>query len=164
MKVKEPYSTVMYIVLGIILAFAINNGLALALSTDLPIVAVESGSMRPTFDKGDILLLQGQDSYAIRDIIVFSPTPGATPVVHRIITINPDGTYQTKGDANSNQLPFEKSIRQDQIHGKVILILPYLGWVKVGITQYVIPNIIIIAIIAILIYIITIGVNKLWRG
>ena len=145
MKLKEPYSTLLYIVLGIVLAFGINNGLALALSTDLPIVAVESNSMVPTFRQGDILVRQGQPYYAVGDIIVFSHGTGETPVVHRIVQLNPDGTYQTKGDANASQLPFERSIRPENVHGKVTLIIPYLGWIKIGMTEYILPNLMIIA-------------------
>lgn len=157
MKIKEPYSTVLYIVVGVVLAFGINNGLAVALDTDLPIVAVESNSMVPTFSQGDILILQGEPEYDIEDIIVFAPTPDVTPVVHRIVAINKDGTYQTKGDANSNQLPFEKSIGQDTVHGKVILIVPYLGWIKIGISQYVVPNVLWIAILIIFLYVVSMG-------
>ena len=164
MKLKEPYSTVLYIVLGIVLAFAINNGLALALSTDLPIVAVESNSMIPTFSQGDILLLQGRLQYRAGDIIVFSPSPGSTPVVHRVVAINPDGTYQTKGDANSNQLPFERSIGLQQVHGAVILILPLLGWIKIGISEFILPNIIWLAGAVIFVYIIIISAQKIWRS
>lgn len=162
MKLKEPYSTGLYVVVGILLAFGINHGLALGLATDLPIVAVESNSMKPAFLKGDILILQGQESYDLKDIIVFSPEPGKTPVVHRVVAINTDGSYQTKGDANSNQLPFEKHITEDQIHGKVIFITPYLGWIKIGITEFILPNIIWLAGLVIFLYILAIGISKLW--
>ena len=160
MKLKEPYSTLAYIVLGVALAFGINTGLGLLLQTNLPIVAVESNSMVPTFAKGDILILQGSSSYDLRDIIVFTPLSGGTPIVHRIIKINDDNTYQTQGDANRNQLPFEKSITLEQIHGETILTLPYLGWVKIAITDYVLPNILIVAGVAILLYLFTKGPTK----
>lgn len=143
MKTLRSFSTtVFYIFLGIFLAFGINQGLAFALSTEMPVVAVESNSMIPTFQRGDILVLQGvpPKDLKIGDIIVFSPPGHETPIVHRIIKINPDGTFQTKGDANTRQLEFEKRIESGQIHGKEILIIPYLGLVKIGITDYVIPN------------------------
>jgi len=149
--------TVLYVILGIILAFGVNAGLGMALGTDMPIVAVESNSMIPTFYKGDILILQGIDAPKEADIIVFSVSGRTTPIVHRVIELNPDGTFQTKGDNNNGQLPFEKSIKQGQIHGKVISIVPYIGWVKIGLTEllfnYLIPNfvwviIIIVALIA----------------
>lgn len=159
-KTKEKDSwkgTLMYIIVGIALAFFINQGLALGLSTDMPVVAVESNSMIPTFYKGDILVLQGvgnPDEYInflkIGDIIVFSPSGHEVPVVHRIIKINPDGTFQTLGDANNGQqLPFEKRIEPEQIHGKMIFKLPYLGWIKIGMTQLIMPNIAFVILIII---------------
>ena len=30
------------------------------------------------------------------------------------------------------------------IHGKVVVIVPYLGWVKIGMMQYVLPNMIFV--------------------
>lgn len=143
MELKDLNSSVVYVVLGILFAFGTNQGLAFALSTDMPIVAVESDSMVPTFHRGDILILQGipEEQLIIGDIIVFSPPSQPTPIVHRIIEINPDGTFQTKGDANSGQLPFEKEIAGNQIHGKEILIVPYLGWIKIGMMEFLLPNI-----------------------
>ncbi|RLI97963.1 MAG: signal peptidase I [Candidatus Aenigmatarchaeota archaeon] len=158
MKLPGPMdSTAGYIILGIVLAFAINQGIGLLLSTDMPIVAVESNSMVPTFYRGDILLLHGlpAEDIAVGDIIVFSPVIGRSdmvPIVHRVIEKNPDGTFQTRGDANPGQLDFEKHIYHSQIHGKVFLILPYLGWVKIGITEYILPNIIPIALVILLAY------------
>ncbi len=151
---KDEYSTLVYIISGIILAFGLNQGLAVALSTELPIVAVESNSMVPTFQKGDILILQGipQEQLQVDDIIVFSPPNQDTPIVHRIIKINADGTFQTKGDANNGQLPYEKQIHYSQIKGKEILIIPYLGWIKIGLNEYILPNIIVIIILLALMY------------
>ena len=71
-----------------------------------------------------------------------------TPIVHRIIEINSDGTFQTKGDANNGQLSFEKSIHPEQIHGKEIAIVPYLGWVKIAMNEYIMPNLLWIAAFA----------------
>ncbi len=153
---KETYSTILYILLGILLAVGINQALALGLSTDLPIVAVESNSMIPTFRRGDILILQGfpAEQLKVGDIIVFSPPNQEIPVVHRIVEINPDGTFQTKGDANNGQLPFEKAIQPSQIKGKEILIIPYLGWVKIGLNEFILPNIIFILIVLLAAYVV----------
>ncbi len=135
-------SSLFYIVVGVILALGINQGLAFALSTDMPIVAVESNSMVPEFYKGDMLVLQGapQEQLSVGDVIVFDPPSGGTPVVHRIVEINSDGTFQTKGDANNGQLYYEKSIEYSQVHGRVIVVIPYIGWIKIGMMQYVLPN------------------------
>lgn len=152
-KLKSVNTTVLYVILGVVLAFVANQGFAFALSTDMPVVAVESNSMIPTFQKGDILVLQGilPKELQVGDIIVFSSPGQEVPIVHRIIEINPDGTFQTKGDANAKQLSFEKRIESSQIHGKEILIIPYLGWIKIGITEYVIPNIIWVILGALLV-------------
>lgn len=141
-RLNGPVSSVLYIIFGIVIAVVVNQGMSLALMTDMPIVAVESNSMIPTFQKGDILILQGASTQdiLIGDIIVFSPTEYNVPIVHRVIAKNPDGTLQTKGDANSMQLPFEKSIAPEQIHGRGVLIVPHLGWIKIGMTEYLLPN------------------------
>ena len=150
MKLKtnfgETTETLIYIFLGIFLAFGINLVLGQALSTGMPVVAVESNSMIPTFYQGDILIIQGvrnPEDYSnflkVDDIIVFSVEGRDIPIVHRITEINPDGSFQTQGDACSGQHSFEKRIEPSQIHGKVIMIIPYLGWVKIGATQYLLP-------------------------
>ncbi|MFH1978676.1 MAG: signal peptidase I [Candidatus Aenigmatarchaeota archaeon] len=142
MDLKETNKSILYVILGVVLAVGINQGLALGLSTDIPVVAVESNSMIPTFQRGDILVLHGvtPEELIIGDIIVFSPDTQEIPVVHRIVEVNDDGTFQTQGDANSRQLPFETRIRPDQIHGKVMVIVPYMGWVKISLTEYALPN------------------------
>ena len=142
----EKTETLFYIFLGVFLAFGINIVLGQALSTDMPVVAVESNSMVPTFYQGDILIIQGvrdpndyADLLQIDDIIVFSVEDRDVPIVHRIKQINPDGSFQTQGDACTGQHPFEKHIAPETIHGKVVMIIPYLGWVKIGVTQYILP-------------------------
>jgi signal peptidase len=149
--------TVIYMVIGVVMAWVINQGLAYALTTDMPVVAVESNSMVPVFHKGDILVLTGSGpgGYEVGDVIVYSVPGRGVPVVHRIVRINPDGSFQTKGDANAGQLEFEYYIAPENVHGKVLVIVPYLGWVKIGIMQYVLPNIayvILAAVVAALIY------------
>jgi signal peptidase len=142
----DSKETVLYMVIGVLLAWGINQGMAVALTTDMPVVAVESNSMVPVFYKGDILVLKGlaPSEFKVGDVIVYSVERRQVPVVHRIVKINPDGSFQTKGDANSGQLDFEYYITPENVHGKVFVIVPYLGWVKIGMMQYVLPNIIIV--------------------
>jgi len=141
-KGDSALSTFGYIVFGIIIAYAINLGLSFALGTSMPVVAVESNSMVPTFSRGDILFLQGTPPADLKvgDIIVYSLEGQSVPIVHRIIAVNPDGSFQTKGDANAGQLAFEKHVESSQIQGMVIGIIPYAGWIKIAVTNYVIPN------------------------
>lgn len=166
MKIKfgETTETLLYVFLGIFLAFAINLVLGQSLSTDMPVVAVESNSMIPTFYQGDILIIQGVrdpkdyiNFLEIDDIIVFSVEGRDVPIVHRIKEVNPDGSFQTKGDASSGQHQFEKHIDPEQIHGKVILIIPYLGWVKIGFTEYILPFILRNILLVVTIILVIIG-------
>ena len=52
------------------------------------------------------------------------------PIVHRIIEKNRD-FVQTKGDNNANQLSFEEEVKPEQIHGKVALLVPRIGGLKI---------------------------------
>lgn len=161
--------TFIYMAIGVLLAFGINQGMAFALTTDMPVVAVESYSMVPVFYKGDILVLQGMgpNDYQVGDIIVYTVPGRSVPVVHRVMKINPDGSYQTKGDANTGPIDFkdsygniiysEQHIDEENVHGRVVLIVPYLGWVKIGVMEHLLPNIsyavIAVIIIAVVLFV-----------
>jgi len=162
-----PFGYFLYAIGGILIAFLLNQALAYALNTDLPVVAVVSSSMthdestervhyqwleenldynrsyidswpiRDGFLIGDLPIVAGSDEYKIGDVVVYSIPGQPVPIVHRIISINTDGTFRTKGDHNSNLLPFEYSVQKGQIHGKVIFIIPKLGYFKVALTKLV---------------------------
>lgn len=158
-------SSIFYIIIGVVLAFGVNHGMAFALSTDMPIVAVESNSMIPSFYKGDILILQGvpAEQLGVGDVIVFSPPNQEVPVVHRIIEINPDRTFQTRGDANPGQIWYEKSIKYSQIHGRQVMIIPLLGWIKIITMEFIFPNLIWMILGVVLIGLVYAG-NRFFRG
>jgi len=82
------------------------------------------------FKIGDMPIVQGSDSYKVGDVIVYEAGQSA-PIIHRIVKINEDGTYQTKGDHNAGQNPYEYSVKKEQIYGRVIFIIPKLGYFKV---------------------------------
>jgi len=85
------------------------------------------------FEKGDVIVIKGQtiSELEIGDTIIYSVINRRDPIIHRVVNINED-SVSTKGDANPGQIPFEMNIQENQIHGKAIFIIPYLGWVKVG--------------------------------
>lgn len=76
-----------------------------------------------------------QEKYKIGDVIVYSVNGVNAPIIHRIIKTNNDGTYQTKGDNNSGQLSYEFNVKPEQIKGKVIFIIPKIGYFKVVINR-----------------------------
>ncbi len=159
-KFKREHETLFYIVSGIIIAFVFSKFLAVVLATNYPVVAVVSESMQHDnpnvthyqwleknlgynksyidswpiakgFKRGDMPIVKGDGEYKIGDVIVYSLPSSPVPIIHRIVVVNADGTYQTKGDNNSGQNPYEFSVRKAQIHGKVIFIIPKLGYFKV---------------------------------
>lgn len=159
---KDVLENVGYVILGIVAAYLLNFGLGLVLGTDLPIVAVVSDSMthdstitvrhyeyleenfgytREEIDswpisggflRGDALVVVGVKTEDLKpgDVIVYSIEGQRTPVVHRIVKI--DGKkIITKGDRNPSTDPWEPS----RIHGKVVAVVPFLGWPKVLLTM-----------------------------
>ena len=93
------------------------------------------------FNTGSIIVLRGatQENIAIGDIIVFQDEAvcriygKCDPIIHRVVKISEkDGerVYQTKGDHNGDSDKLEKDIRQNQILGKAVMKIPYLGYVK----------------------------------
>ena len=184
---QGPIGYVVYAILGIFIAFLLNQTLAFALNTDLPVVAVVSGSMdhginengapcgkspenyTETFDnwwnicgdfyksvniskenfelfpnhdgfkKGDMPIVE-KSAYKVGDVVVYTVPTQQVPIIHRIVKINPDGSFVTKGDHNPNPIPFqggysEFSIKPQWVHGKVIFIIPKLGYFKVILTD-----------------------------
>ena len=89
------------------------------------------------FKLGDMPVVQGSGDYKEGDIVVYTAADCQTgktveraPIIHRIVKIE-NGVYHTKGDHNRNQNYYENCIKKEQIHGKVIFIVPKLGYVKV---------------------------------
>jgi len=83
------------------------------------------------FKIGDIFVLKKANEIKIGDVIVYNNKISNAPIIHRVVDIK-DGYYTTKGDHNAATFSFEEKIGKEQIYGKVLLKIPYLGWVKVG--------------------------------
>ena len=108
---------------------------------------VVSGSMEPSFYRGDIVATENVDTYGIQefnpytdvnvnDVVVYNAKWYSEPVIHRVIDIqqiNGSKYYIIKGDNNEVQDPYPVS--PDQIKSKVIkigdslLIIPKLGYI-----------------------------------
>lgn len=114
-------------------------GLRVALRTEYPLLAVASGSMRPTLLVGDLIVVQGVNADDIKaapkpegDIIVFrKPNNPRELIVHRAIDVkNESGVlyFTTWGDNNPG--PDSWSVPETNIVGKAIgPSLPLLGYV-----------------------------------
>jgi signal peptidase len=131
-------------------SFLVYFILQVSLNTESPIVVVISGSMEPNIHKGDLLFVAGIDAEDIKngtaedkngDIIVFDaqglwPNAPLEPIVHRVIDkyqVGDTWYFRTKGDANVIQ--DAAPIPESRIIGVVIGGIPYIGWVKIILTE-----------------------------
>jgi len=135
---KKIFKIIYYIIFSLIIAVA-----ALLIVSRFPITGnikfmmVQSGSMEPAIRTGSLVLVapapstnSGQADYKIGDIISFSPTgKNKLSVSHRIYDIknvNGENQYITKGDANKT--PDSGHILKNNITGKILISVPYLGY------------------------------------
>lgn len=90
---------------------------------------VLSASMEPTIMTGALGYINTKDCEDINtgDIVAFTMGDEIT-VLHRVVGVNQDGTYVTKGDNNDNE-DFA-SLHPSQIVGKVIGSIPKLGYIS----------------------------------
>jgi len=98
-------------------------------------------SLKNGFNKGDIMILVGEESKDINkgDVIVFEAN-SKHPVIHRVVNKwGEEGDYyfQTKGDNNPQSYPQlqETEISENKIIGKAVFKIPLLGWVKIIFTE-----------------------------
>lgn len=98
---------------------------------------ISGPSMVPTLRTGDVALVQmtAPETIRVGDIIRFRS--GEAAIVHRVVAIQPDGqggVFVTRGDANNADDP---PIPADALDGRVILVVPRLGWIGIGVRQVV---------------------------
>lgn len=145
---KNDYvKTALLLLIIIISVFAFWIGLKAALATDVPLAGVASGSMVPTLQVGDLIIVQGvpnasnikaapQNASEPGDIIVFyNPQKGFRDpndlIVHRAIDSDRrDGKwyFTTQGDANPS--PDDWKVPEDYIVGRVVFFrVPLVGFV-----------------------------------
>lgn len=88
--------------------------------------AVLSGSMEPAISTGGIVFVNTRaDTLGTGDVITYHL--GQMNVTHRVKEVLPDGRYETMGDAND--FPDAEYVSRDQILGKVLLSIPYMGYI-----------------------------------
>jgi len=88
---------------------------------------VYTGSMEPAIPVGGIVVIKPVDPETLKigDIICFTLTE-PTSITHRIINITDQG-FITKGDANN--APDQWIVKKENIIGKVILTIPFIGYI-----------------------------------
>jgi signal peptidase len=140
---------IIIVVIGIAIIWI---GLRIAFGTENPFYVVSSGSMIPNLNIFDVIVVQGNDAFnhlKVGDIIVFNRPNGHDKViVHRVAEIlnNDPLVIRTKGDANPGSIPgTDFPITKDDYIGKVVYVIPQIGYVTRILTPPI--NYIIIAVI-----------------
>ncbi|PIN78186.1 signal peptidase I [Candidatus Woesearchaeota archaeon CG10_big_fil_rev_8_21_14_0_10_34_12] len=104
---------------------------------NISLADMEDWSFKNGMDKGDIILVYGKKDLGVGDVIIFEADQ-KYPIIHRVVNktiVNGRVIYETKGDNNNDQLPFEKEVTQDEIIGSSLLRIPKLGWIKLGLVE-----------------------------
>lgn len=94
------------------------------------IFTVQSGSMEPSIMTGSVVIVKPFDSYQKGDVItVAEPGNLKSTLTHRIFEVkesSDSASYVTKGDAN--ETPDTESRPKENVLGKVIFTVPFMGY------------------------------------
>jgi signal peptidase I len=96
-----------------------------------PVLAIATGSMVPTFERGTLVLLEKAtpDQIHVGTIIAFHVSCLPAPTVHRVYKILVAGlspVYLTKGDHNPSPDPCD--VPYSHVIGRAVVWVPYLGY------------------------------------
>ncbi len=107
-------------ILPAVIPIIITGAIAYIILNKLVFFAIiTSGSMSPTLEVKDLVLMQNLNIEPLRgDIIMFETKEAKMPVIHRIYSVS-SSSIKTKGDAA--QLVDEWTLKKDQIEGEAIL-------------------------------------------
>jgi len=87
--------------------------------------------MEPAIKTGALVIIKPSSEYRVGEVIMFGEdTKTKVPTTHRIVSDevrNGVFYYKTKGDANED--PDPQLVGQNEVIGKVLFPIPYLGYV-----------------------------------
>jgi signal peptidase len=153
---NEWVSTGIMLAIVLVAFFSFWFGIRIALATEYPLLTVETGSMEPNLNIGDLIIVHGVSNfsevythYGNGDIIIFHTymsggpdlRPGSSDelIVHRAInkTLKYDSYvgrevwyFITKGDHNPTEDPgaiLVGPVPEYYVVGKVVGLVPYVG-------------------------------------
>jgi signal peptidase len=157
---NEYVKSVIFLAVILIAIAGFWFGLRAYLRTDYPLLAVASGSMVPTLNVGDLIVVQGglaadeiSAEVGTGDVIIFyRPSDANELIVHRAVEKHADGEtwyFKTKGDHNPST-DYWKVYERD-IVGKVVGVVPYIGHIPLFVHTQQGMLIIVILIIALVV-------------
>ena len=127
-KIVNIILDILIVLLAIILLITIYNNIQIKiLGNDYAsffgnsVFEVQTGSMEPEISAGDWIIVKYDKNIELNDVVTFEHK--GQYITHRVIE-SYNGTYVTKGDANSAK---DQPISKDKIIGKVTKVLPHFG-------------------------------------
>lgn len=128
-KRKELFNNIVFIAIALLLCALISGIFRYKL------VSIGSESMSPSINKGDAVIIasyKNESDINIDDIIYFRSEDNNKYIVHRVINKNEEG-YITKGDSNNAEDSFV--VPYNNIRGKVVKVIPYIGYPSIKIQE-----------------------------
>ena len=151
LNLKSDYvKTIIFLILMMVSVFGFWYGLKAVLKTEYPLLAVASGSMTPTLNVGDLIVVQGgleapyneiDVGYTNGTIIVFQGDPigkAGELIVHRAVKKdrNPQNSvwyFTTHGD--NNPTGSEERFSEEYLVGKVVGYIPLIGHIPLFVRE-----------------------------
>lgn len=108
---------------------------------------VATPSMGTVAPVGTLVLTEPASTVAVGDVVTYRPPVANHPldVTHRVVAVDPDGGFRTRGDINGSEDPWTAHPRD--LVGVVVAILPGLGWLVRG-TQLLVVGTVLVYVVS----------------
>jgi signal peptidase I len=133
-EVKEGIWGTGWVLVGVFLVFLLwfNSGLFGVRPT-----LISGISMEPAINPGDIVITRDitPSEIKVNDVVLFNN--GKVSILHRVIKMEGQGEnliFTTKGD---NVAEPDQSWNANQLRGKLVVVIPKLGWVSLGVKMFI---------------------------
>ena len=84
-------------------------------------LTIHGTSMEPKIHAGDVVVVRGQRTYGVGDVITYVSDMGGAVVLHRVIGMV-DGRYIMRGDNNNFDDRYQPSV--DEVVGRKVVLIP----------------------------------------
>ena len=133
----SPFGSARRLTIFVVLASVIGTlvcTVLLAWAEGYRMYVVQTGSMSPTFNAGDVVIDRTTEAgYGPGDMLTVQISAAGDLVTHRMTRVDAQGRLHTKGDANEKGDAW--ALRPDRVHGVVRHIVPNLGYLVVFMRQ-----------------------------
>ncbi|MFP5252971.1 MAG: signal peptidase I [Actinomycetes bacterium] len=143
------------LLLGVVVAGAVVLVAAPMAAGARPLVVL-SGSMSPTYEVGDVVVVRPVDPSTLQvgDVVTYRSRPGHPDLTtHRVAGVVLEGQrrgYVTRGDANGADDP--RPVIAEQIRGTVWYSVPLVGRVTMWLSGETVSRVVDVVAIALLVY------------